>query len=188
MIVPEQLYGCDLELIKKYWTVKPGDVCMDIGFGPGCWSIFAAVNGGFVYAFDPKPHAVTVLLNTLFAYKIPNCCVLPMGVWDSTGTVPFSIKNSQFDPENGETDFAVTTLDDFVHGFALGRLDYINMDSEGAELKTVRAGLKTLAKFKPTVVIEVHDPDFYHEIQCLMKPLGYKFERTGQFLIALPNK
>src|SRR3990167_9556393 len=51
----------DRNIIAALWQCSPGDVVMDIGFGPGMWSLSALSQGAFVYSFDPAFEAVKLL-------------------------------------------------------------------------------------------------------------------------------
>jgi hypothetical protein len=63
----------------------------------------------------------------------------------------------------------------------------VNMDVESHELRVIRGAAKTLKKYKPKIVIEVHHMMgvSFEEVERELGLLGYrKFRRTPEFLIA----
>ena len=66
----------------------------------------------------------------------------------------------------------VITLDDFVDQNAIKSIDFIKIDVEQNELKTLKGARKTLEKFKPILMLEV-TIDF-QEIKDLLLEIGFK--------------
>lgn len=177
-------YGSDAKLIEKHWPVKPGDVCLDIGCGPGTWTLSALARGAAVFAFDPRPLAVSMLSESLSLNPFTDAFILPCGVWEETGAVPF--EGSAFKgSEPGERFAAVISLDDFDRLIRLMRLDYIAMDVEGSEVEVVRGGRSVITRFVPDLFIEIHDENYRRTIKDDLASMGgYAFEDDGKYLAA----
>jgi FkbM family methyltransferase len=74
----------------------------------------------------------------------------------------------------------VTTLDDFVERSAIARLDFLKADIEGAELLLLKGGIRTLERFKPTLMLEVqaHSTRLFgylpEALFTMLRNLGYR--------------
>ena len=66
-----------------------------------------------------------------------------------------------------------TTLDDFVSGGGGIPPDFIKIDIEGAESSAVGGALRTLRRYRPTMVIELHIPAEARAVGALLGDLGY---------------
>jgi len=68
--------------------------------------------------------------------------------------------------------------------YGLTRLDWVKIDVEGAELGVLSGGREALSRFRPTLVIEMHDQVYPFVSQMgsgprcrdLLKSLGYEIE------------
>lgn len=176
----DNLLWHDEAIIGKYWSwaIHPGDVCIDAGFGPGGWTLVALAKGASVFAFDPKPQAIQILTELLAVNDFRDrCTIIPAGLRDKAGQLLFE----------GQW-YSAVSLDDFADEKKLKRLDHINMDVEGFELEVVQGGRKTIRRFRPRMIVEVHDGALWDALEGELKSLGdYAFGRLGDFLIAIPR-
>jgi hypothetical protein len=107
--------------------------------------------------------------------------VIPEGVWDKEGTLPFhmdplnSAGNSLLADKvkGGVTiDVPLTTIDKLVERLKLERVDFIKMDIEGAEPNALRGGAATLGKHKPRMAIcAYHTPTDPENVLALAREL-----------------
>lgn len=102
----------------------------------------------------PKVNLFSVALsdeNTVAEFKIP---VLKGEKVNSRGTLQVD-----FHEENEEKfvieKVKVVKLDDFEPLKKLGKLDFIKIDVEGNEMKTLRGAKETILKFKPILMVEM---------------------------------
>ncbi len=102
----------------------------------------------------PKINLFSVALsdeNTIAEFKIP---VLKGEQVNSRGTL-----QTDFREENEEKTIIqkvkVVKLDDFEPLKILQKLDFIKIDVEGNEMKTLRGAKETILKFKPTLMVEM---------------------------------
>jgi FkbM family methyltransferase len=179
----------------------PGDRVIDAG---GCWGDTALYfahevgPGGRVFSFEFTPSNIAILernrdLNPLLADRID---VVTRALWDTSGEMPASTIRTSGDA--AATDQVRTiTIDDFARDTA-GRLDFIKMDIEGAELSALRGAEATLRKYRPALAIAIYhrDRDFV-DIPLFLDGLGlgYRFyldhftiygEETVLFATAAP--
>jgi hypothetical protein len=75
---------------------------------------------------------------------------------------------------------ALTTLDAFAEEAGLTRLDFLKADVEGWEVRMLQGGVKTLARFRPALFLELHSEHLARagstaaEVWTLLAPLGYR--------------
>lgn len=169
--------------------VDPGDVVIE---GGGCWGdtalYFATLAGesGRVYSFEfvgsnidffqknlslnPKhKDQVEIVRHPLFDKK-----GIKMKFSDGgPGSRIFSTEGQE------EAVFVETqTIDDFVNEKNINKVDFIKLDIEGSEMKTLQGAVNTMRKFRPKLAIAVyHDIKDLYEIQEFIEKLdlGYKF-------------
>jgi FkbM family methyltransferase len=177
----DNLLWHDEEIIGKHWSwmIRPGDVCIDAGFGPGGWTLVALAKGATVFAFDPKPYSVKILTELLAVNNFRDrCTIVQTGLGDKS-TKEFLFENQWFPS---------VSLDEVVAEKHLKRLDHVCMDVEGHELEVVQGGLETIRRFHPRLIMEIHGNEFWDSLERELKSLAdYGFERLGGFLIAAPR-
>lgn len=122
---------------------------IDVGGHVGLWSFNFAHHFDHVYAFEPvAEHRECFEANV----KMPNVTLLPYALGEAPAMVgmwtqPGSSGNTQV---QGAGDVEMRTLDSFA--FVDVRL--IKIDCEGYEEKVLRGAVDTLARCKPTVIVE----------------------------------
>lgn len=179
-------FGSDDEIMKAHWNVQPGDICLDIGFGPGTWTLVALAKGGRTISFDPKPECSRMLTDQIVLNHFRRALVLPFGLWQSTGLMPFGANG--FVETDMKREMAVDTLDSVVDWLKPPRVDLVNMDAEWSEREVVRGARKTIKIFRPKIIIEIHDENYTAEIVEEISSLGwYEFWRDRGFLVATPK-
>ncbi|RTL90855.1 MAG: FkbM family methyltransferase [Hyphomicrobiales bacterium] len=120
-----------------------------------------------VYAFEPVPTTYARLVANLSRNRA-GARVAPIGdgLSDAPGDFDMFVPAvsgspaaslNELHPGEGGRRFSChfTTLDQFVEDHAITRLDFLKCDVEGAELRVLKGGEKSLARFRPAVVIEL---------------------------------
>ena len=163
--------------------LREGDVFYDIGANAGFYVVLAARivgNSGRVCAFEPTPELADRIRYNARINEFDNVSVEEVAVSGTCGTVAFGasgfcVNNSfrkvgEFDTIKVET----TTLDEWVPSHHPP--DVIMMDIEGAELEALQGGLKTIRRYRPILLIEVHwlGEDFRSFVEEELLPLGYR--------------
>jgi len=184
-ILKQYEYQRSLPAIKA----QPGDFVIDAG---GCWGdtslYFAHTVGahGKVYTFEFESDNLLVLhrnlaLNPELSKRIE---VIPSALWDKSGEeISYSLNGpatSLFNnkEKQGSLRASTLTIDEFVKGKGLPRVDFIKMDIEGSELKALQGAQQTMYKFKPQLAISIYhkDEDFIEIPRYLDNlNLGYEF-------------
>ena len=77
-------------------------------------------------------------------------------------------------------DVSTMSLDDLIEQFALRPPDFIKMDIEGGEVVAVPGMRRTLARFKPTLLIELHGRASARPALAAFEGLDYRFQVAGE--------
>jgi FkbM family methyltransferase len=171
--------------LGKDISPRPGDVVYDCGACIGEISLLFAnmvAPSGQVHLFDPiplhtrfcslqgsmNPHLASVLhMNTCAIGNSTHAATAARS--DSDKIVPGAVSTD---------DFACTTIDDYAAKTG-GRVDFIKMDIEGAEMDALTGAANVIGEFKPRLAISgYHKPQDLWEIPTRIKELNPGYELT----------
>lgn len=171
-------------------ATRPGMIALDVGADIGYYSLQMSKlvgSEGQVVAFEPIPKARKRLLHNLAINGCTNVTVSEFALGNREGVVyledPFSKSRLNLSKtEGGEGDIKVSLkrFDDLVKDLNLPSVDIIKMDIEGAEHEALRGMEESLRRFRPVLVVEVHNhylPLFSSSAEALLKwlaDLGYE--------------
>lgn len=196
----------ELALISR--LARGAEVVFDIGANIGWYSLHIAQQEpqARIYAFEPVPTTHERLLTNL-ARNVAGNRVTPIkdGLSDAPGLFDMFVPATSGSPaaslselHPGEGSRRVpcrfTTLDHFVEDNGVDRLDLLKCDVEGAELRVLKGGEKSLARFRPAVVIELlrkWSAAFgYHpnDVLDLFASLGYDCYGVGEQALTRINR
>lgn len=189
-------------------SLRPGQAAVDVGCHKGAYTFWMRRRvgpSGAVYAFEPQPNQVAYLRSCFSAMSYDNVEIVPMALSDHCGSVPlflpsglgkthaasleeiFERRRNNTTSDHSRADSLpiapqsiavdVTTLDDFLATKSHGP-NFLKIDVEGHELAVLRGGLKSLQKYRPTILIECearHRPDqTVTPVFDLLTSLGYR--------------
>jgi FkbM family methyltransferase len=165
---------------------KVGDVVYDCGACIGEISLlFASLVAptGEVHLFDPMPlHTrfceLQATMNPSLAPMLHiNTCAVGGSTHDARRSHAISDKITPGARVNTE-EFACTTLDDYAASKG-GRVDFIKMDIEGAEMEALEGAARVINEFKPRLAISgYHKPQDLWEIPNRLKELNPSYQLT----------
>jgi FkbM family methyltransferase len=154
------------DLLYLLSKTRDEDVFLDIGANIGLFSILMARNNSTikVHAFEPIPlnaclFEASLHLNDIESVKLNRCCV-----GNSVGDVEFSLATDSAysslhdtgrSPELKKIKTSITTLDDYIEGNEIERIDIIKIDVEGAEMLVLEGGREFLSnrRIRPRLVL-----------------------------------
>ncbi len=161
----------ELKFVGRF--LKPGMTVLDIGAHHGLYTILAARSvgkAGRVVAFEPSPKERQRLLAHLRLNRVAErVSVIASAIGSETAdTTLYVVKgketgcNSLRPPAVKEPTEAVqvpvTSLDAFLSRENIGRVDFIKMDIEGAELAMLQGAQEMLARHpRPVILAEMAD-------------------------------
>ena len=139
---------------------------------------------GLAYSFEPVPEYFEILKKNLSANGLENAEAFQLAVTDRLETIDFYQQggSSGIIPEEGAKTFKAitTTIDRFLNGQKVERIDLINMDCEGSELLVLEGAKESLRKNKVRIFCEIHHDSLkrlgqsvQHVVRYLQK-LGYE--------------
>ncbi|WP_370895748.1 FkbM family methyltransferase [Chryseobacterium gossypii] len=170
----------ELVWIKEY--LSENDVILDVGANVGTflYQLEDKLSHGNIYGFEPnkklyqrlkrlfpKMKVFSLALsdeNTTAEFKVP---VINGKITASRGTLNTSYKEKGEEKSHTEN-VKVVKLDDWIAGEPLNRLDFIKIDVEGNEMKTLTGARQTIRRFLPTLMVEMeqrhHNTPIWNEI------------------------
>jgi FkbM family methyltransferase len=171
------------------------DICLDIGAHAGSWTLPLAklVPEGQVYAFEALPYYASVLMKLVRFCGLKNVIVLNRAVSDQAGAVEIAWRTKAGTRLTGNTHVATgaekgsvdcvtveaITLDGWQRDSGKGRIGFIKIDVEGAELLVLKGGTDLIKRDRPIIFMEIvtsccarygYEPDRLFE---LFSELGY---------------
>jgi FkbM family methyltransferase len=159
----------------RHWQVAPGEVVLDVGPAFGSYTLTAAAQGARVFAFEPCTFCRTILEDNVAANPdlAPLVTVLAVGVHERSGW--FDPDAGTFsDRQEGPACFPVRSFDDAAG--LIGRVDYVKLDIEGAELGALRGGERTIRASLPRLLVEEHEflrRGIGAECEAVLRSYGY---------------
>ncbi|MBX2895600.1 MAG: FkbM family methyltransferase [Cyclobacteriaceae bacterium] len=178
---------------------KPGYHVIDVGTNIG-WTLLnfgRLTHTGSVIGFEPDPFNHQVCKKNLSLNPLSNIQLLPFGLGNQDSEVQMEIRTpgnrggNRIAPTTTHNTVAVQIrqLDLVEEVKLLGAIHLIKLDVEGYELHVLRGAINLLARYKPTLFIEVDDHnlndqgDSAHSLIMFLEELGYtsiRHAETGQ--------
>lgn len=166
---------------------RPGDCILDIGANVGDWTMpFALKVGstGRVLSFEPVPYLAETIAKTARVNRQDWVEVFELALSAEDGQAEFSVEKENSGGSRlgqAEGDFSVIPvqtkrLDSLLEERPdIDRIDLVKIDVEGHELEVLTGGQRTLARFRPPLVLESgSESDAQRKAQTdLLVQLGY---------------
>lgn len=147
-----------------------GRVGFDIGANIGLFSI--AVLGhsasGTIYAVEPNPATFARLRCTIEANNLcDHVTAFPVALSDRCGVANFAVHSPENSSGDGLLDTGrvgesrsnvvpTLTLDSIVEALGLKTVDWLKLDTEGAEFLVFKGGQRCLSRHRPRICFEAH--------------------------------
>lgn len=130
-----------------------------------------------IYAFEPDPQNVSGLRCFVHEHGLQNVEILPYGTYDRVTELYFQSNAgvySKIDDDHG-TVIQTETIDNVLNS---NRVSFIKMDIEGAEIKALSGGRKSIERYRPILAISAYHKaeDIYTIINTIEQMVhGYRF-------------
>lgn len=157
---------------RKIYSLSPveirnNDVVLDCGANVGVFSREALRQGAAtVVAIEPAPENIECLRrNFVDDIASGRLVVYPKGVWDKEDKLTLHVDSSNSAADSfviqrpGAKDvleLPLTTIDQIVDELKLDEVNFVKMDIEGAEVRALRGGKRTLARYHPRLALSAY--------------------------------
>ncbi|MCL5875967.1 MAG: FkbM family methyltransferase [Candidatus Dependentiae bacterium] len=192
----------DKPLIQKFYSLlkqaESDIVVFDIGAQTGCFSLLAKYFPHSTwYAFEPIQEAVTALQDNLKLNNINNVTALQTAVSDFSGTITLKMPAMnawglstiganplRFDTVS-EREVPCIDIDSFVRDNNIKKVDFIKIDTEGAELYILRGAKEMIFRDRPVILMEYNKTNMQQcnvtkeEIHHFLIEMGYTWEQVS---------
>ena len=163
-----QIDSIRLQYFDEILQLKDGEVFVDCG----CFDfntskiLLSKCKAEKIYAFEPDKKNLERIKMEVDKMKLSNVEIIPAGMWSCNTTLFFNSQGSMMSriDENGEDEVEVRALDEVVDG----KVTFIKMDIEGAELQALFGAEKTIKKYKPKLAICI-----YHRLEDILEIPAY---------------
>jgi FkbM family methyltransferase len=155
--------------------LHPGDVVVDVGANAGYFTLlFSDIVGtaGEVHAFEPIAPTFERLSQTIRdAQRFDNVTLtcaacgeadgvatmlVPGGDWGQAALTRHATGSWASEATLTRFETAIVPLDSYLAAKAPGRVDFMKLDAEGAELGVLQGSARTLAAHRPLLSIELY--------------------------------
>ena len=149
--------------------LRPNDVVVDCGAHAGLYTVTAArmlEGSGRVIAVEPNPHTARLLRANLAKNEVENATVVEAAVYRKSGTVRFHLMrpgkaayDSLYVANESEAvreiDVPAVTLDEVLNREKIGRVDFLKLDIEGAEVDALAGARAAIEEGRlPLIMVE----------------------------------
>ena len=149
-------------------------VIFDVGANSGIYSLISASSNrnSEIHAFEPNKKIINLLIDNLKANNLEKRVhVIKKAISDKKSVTEID--------DYGAAGELITTdtisLDEYVSENSIKELDLLKVDVEGFEPKVIEGAMKTIKKFRPTILIEILNDDIGEFIENKLKNLDYLF-------------
>lgn len=170
------------QMARYFPNISDRRVCVTAGGMTGLWPLhYLKYSFEVVYTFEPAPHVWECFeRNCRDQMRDGSIRAVNAALGDARGVMgirPNSVGSSYLEPAGAASDLALVSLHR-LDDLDLKRVDWLQYDLEGFELKALRGSEQTLRRCRPRVQLEVRDlgrrygetPDDLHDF---MRGLGY---------------
>jgi len=138
---------------EQFYSPVEGDIVIDVGAHAGMFTVKVAKsvgNRGSVIAIEPEPRNLALLRYNIERHSLTNVKVISKAVHSKRTTVnlylqTLSVHHSLFYRSGDYIEVEADSLDNIVSKLGLDRVDFVKIDTEGAELEILRGAKKVLA-------------------------------------------
>ncbi|MEM4914147.1 MAG: FkbM family methyltransferase [Desulfurococcaceae archaeon] len=175
---------------------------VDVGAYVGYYTLLMAEGGCDVIALEPDPRSFVLLVDNITLKRLQRkIVVFNKAICESNQLVLFKFSKSP--SESSFTSYMRGDLVEFTRSVPCVTLDSVlstfeprnlilKIDVEGAALQVLKGGMRTIARFKPHIVLEVHRTHESDELLVLsiLRKHGYRWRilewrNSRNFIVAL---
>lgn len=166
-------------------------VFLDVGAHVGRWAIRLAGKASRVIAVEANPDTIPALRQNIELNGLSNIEVWECAAWDRSERLQLSDPNGKV---SGGSTRCLPAPNGVVEGVrlderleALGRLDLVKLDVEGADIEALHGMSQTLLRLRPALFIELHHMYGYYDradLEAVLEGFGYAWRPAPRYLDA----
>jgi FkbM family methyltransferase len=159
-------YEPELSLLDRF--IPSGGGMVDVGANFGIYSLVASRlvgDSGHVHAFEPAQAAFESLEHNIALNGMNNVQAHRLALGERSGEARLfhnaDPSRNTLAGSDGELDFEnvqIRRLDDVLAESAMSKVDFIKIDTEGAEELVARGAENTIRRDKPVILFEINAP------------------------------
>jgi FkbM family methyltransferase len=154
-----------LEFIRAYLKDVKEPIIADIGANIGNHTLDFSTYAKKVFSFEPIEMIYHVLAENVAENHIKNVCMVNKALSDKEGLDKIYLRPNNIGASSISNRYGVDQSvgiekiigDDFFEKEKINKLNFIKIDVEGHEKNVLKGLLKTIRKFKPTIIMEWDD-------------------------------
>jgi FkbM family methyltransferase len=158
LIIPREIW----EWNCYHYQPRAGDVVLDLGAHKGVFTVYAALGGATVHAYEPCADSYRMLLENCARNEVlPRVHAHNMAVWSKHGTLPLhhwpeaASGDSLIKAEHSGFELVnCITLAEAMHG--IERCHFLKVDVEGAEFEVLSHAWADVFTRVDAVAVEIH--------------------------------
>jgi len=154
-----------------------GRVAIDVGANTGAWTASLAKRFARVVAIEP----VQAMAAAIGERRLVNVEVHRAAAWSELGEVTLRVRDDQSAIEGADVHEGFAEPKSLVSvpalpldWMALVEVDFVKIDTEGAEVRVLQGAVETLKRCRPKLVVECHAAAYREEASRLLASLGYR--------------
>ena len=173
--------------------VGKGTVAYDVGANYGIHALLMARlvgSEGHVYVFEPVPAIRAELELNVALNHFANVTCVELAVSNECGEAQFSVNGHvgaghfATNKSEGSSNIKVrtVTIDEFVRSGRGKPPQFMKIDVEGAESRVLSGALEVFKQHRPTVLVDLHNPDEDRAVGAILSQSGYDAWRIKEGL------
>jgi FkbM family methyltransferase len=198
--------------VRELLSPLPSDIVIDVGANIGVHTVWLAQKvgpSGLIIAVEPEYNNFRILGLNKELNGLKNIVTIrtALGSFATTGklTIPrptlmgqASTQPSAITSNSYSVGVSFETLDNLVFSQSIPAISTIKVDVEGAEVLVLQGARRTIEKFGPKLVIEVHGARNLSEIRVFLASMNMKIanetiatsrpDENRHFILAVPHR
>ena len=180
--------------IKHGFDIYPEDVVLDLGGHIGTFTVLAGskATSGKVFAFEPMKDNFDILLSNIKLNSLNNVVTENIAISNENGSRTFYLSSPEagkkvgyctgghsfFQSKNREEKIKVVTktLESIINKYSIDHIDYLKLDTEGAEFDILYSAPKEVLQKIDKIVMELHpmEDNTKEKMLDFLEKAGYK--------------
>jgi FkbM family methyltransferase len=133
------------------------------------------INNSFVYGFEPDDSVYKLSHFRWHLENHPRVLISPLALWSKSARLPLQSNTagrsriSAEEEASGDRMVNAISIDEYVRGQEISKVDFIKLDIEGSEIEALEGAIDTIAKHRPQLAVCIyHRLDHYYKVPLFL--------------------